>query len=229
MDDEKVPSKLETAIERLNQDPYLLAIITAVPGVGGSITQVLTGIGQQIVQERNARLFEQLSEHLVTVEEEALRRDFFETPEGFDLLIKALDESRKTRSDEKRDLIAQILRGALTDYEEKYSPEEYLYLISDLTVQELRVARSIYDGRPDTRSEPWSKWIDKVCTQIGIDTTDLQLSLERIASTGLLQKATTHTDDEGRLYVSVQAYGEGSSFLVTTAFDRLMEFLQLKT
>jgi hypothetical protein len=78
MDDEKVPSKLETAIERLNQDPYLLAIITAVPGVGGSITQVLTGIGQQIVQERNARLFEQLSEHLVTVEEEALRRDFFE-------------------------------------------------------------------------------------------------------------------------------------------------------
>jgi DNA-binding MarR family transcriptional regulator len=152
-----------------------------------------------------------------------------ETPEGFDLLIKALDESRKTRSDEKRDLIAQILRGALTDYEDKYSPEEYLYLISDLTVQEPRVALSIYDDRPDTRAEPWSKWIDEVCTQTGIDKTDLHLSLERIASTGLLQKATTHTDDRGRLYVSVPAYGEGSSFLVTTAFDWLMESLQLRT
>jgi hypothetical protein len=80
MDDEKVRSKLESAIERLNQDPYLLAIKTAVPGVGGSITQVLTGIDQQIAQERNARLFKQLSEHLVTVDEEALRRDIFDTP-----------------------------------------------------------------------------------------------------------------------------------------------------
>src|SRR5687767_4541808 len=79
MDDERVPSKLEAAIERLNQDPYLLAAITAIPYVGGSITQVLTGIGQQIVQERNARLFEQLSEHLRTVDEEALRRNYFET------------------------------------------------------------------------------------------------------------------------------------------------------
>ena len=104
-----------------------------------------------------------------------------------------------------------------------------LGIISDLTVQELRVARSIYDDRPDTRVEPWSKWIDKVCTQIGIDKTDLHLSLERIASTGLLQKASTHTDDGGRVYVSVPAYGEGSSFLVTTAFDRLIEFLQLRT
>jgi hypothetical protein len=117
----------------------------------------------------------------------------------------------------------------LTDYEDKYSPEEYLYLISDLTVQKLRVARSICDDRPDTRPEPWSKWIDKVCTQIGIDKTDLHVSLERIASTGLLQKATAHTDDSCAVYLTVPAYGEGSSFLVTTAFDRLMEFLQLKT
>jgi hypothetical protein len=89
MEEENTPSRVEAAIERLNQDPYLLAAITAVPVVGGSITQVLTGIGQQIVQERNARLFEQLSEHLANVAEQAIKRDYFETPEGFDLLIKA--------------------------------------------------------------------------------------------------------------------------------------------
>jgi hypothetical protein len=92
MEEENTPSRVEASIERLNQDPYLLAAITAVPVVGGSITQVLTGIGQQIVQERNARLFEQLSEHLANVDEQAIKRNYFETPEGFDLLIKATQE-----------------------------------------------------------------------------------------------------------------------------------------
>jgi hypothetical protein len=75
---------------------------------------------------------------LATVDEQSIRRDYFETPEGFDLLIKAMDESRRTRSDDERDLIARILRGALIDHEDEYSPEEYLNLLSDLTVQELK-------------------------------------------------------------------------------------------
>ncbi len=60
--EDRTPSKLEGAIERLNQDPYLPAAIAAIPGVGGSISQILIGIGQQIVQVRHAKLFEQLSE-----------------------------------------------------------------------------------------------------------------------------------------------------------------------
>lgn len=70
--EDRPPSKVQGAIEKLNRDPYLLAAITAIPGVGGSITQLLTGIGQQIVQERNARLFEQLSEHLARVDEKSI-------------------------------------------------------------------------------------------------------------------------------------------------------------
>jgi hypothetical protein len=107
-----------------------------------------TGIGQQIVQERNAKLFEQLTKHLADVDEQSIRRDYFETPEGFDRLMKAMDESRRTRSDEKRNLIARILRGALIDGESEYSPEEYLNLISDLTPQELKVLRSAHRQRP---------------------------------------------------------------------------------
>lgn len=104
MGEEKYPSGAEAAIERLNQDPLLLAAISAVPVVGGSITQVLTWFGQEIVQERNKRLFQQFSEHLEAIDEQAIRKGYFETEEGFDLLIKALDESRRTRSEEKRDL-----------------------------------------------------------------------------------------------------------------------------
>jgi hypothetical protein len=80
VEEEKSPSRIEGAIERLNQDPYLLAAITAIPGVGGSITQVLTGIGQHIVQERNQRLFERLSEHMKVLNERTIKDDYFETP-----------------------------------------------------------------------------------------------------------------------------------------------------
>lgn len=70
---------------------------------------------------------------------QAIRKGYFGTPEGYDLLIKALDESHKTSSKEKRELNARILRGAIIDFEQKkYAAEEYLHLISDLTLQELR-------------------------------------------------------------------------------------------
>lgn len=63
------------------------------------------------------------------------------------MLVKALDEARKTRSKEKRDLYATILKGAIVDFEQKkYSAEEYLHLMSGLTPQELRVARSLYEA-----------------------------------------------------------------------------------
>jgi len=157
MEGEKSPSRIEDAIERLNQDHYLLAAITAIPGVGGSITQVLTGIGQQIVRERNAKLFEQLKEHLATVQEQSIRRDYFQTPEGFDLLIRALDESRRTRSDGKRDLIARILAGAASIESEQggYSPEDYLNVVAALTPKNWKwhEQSTDYRGKSDNRTQ----------------------------------------------------------------------------
>jgi hypothetical protein len=231
MGEEKYPSGAEAAIERLNQDPLLLAAISAVPVVGGSITQVLTWFGQEIVQERNKRLFQQFSEHLEAIDEQAIRKGYFETEEGFDLLIKALDESRRTRSEEKRDLIARILVGAtLTEPEQdSYSPEDYLYLISDLTVQELRVARLMYEQRPNTNEESWNSWEAEASATLGIDRTDLHMALVRLGSTGLLVLVTSGNDaeDEGTFWVDTPEYGKSGYYIVTATFDKLMKFLSL--
>lgn len=91
---------------------------------------------------------------MANVDEQAIKRKYFEAPEGVDLLIKAMDESCRTRSDAKRDLIARILRGALVDGESEYSPGEYLTLISDLAPQELVVVLLIGEGQvPEWISE----------------------------------------------------------------------------
>jgi hypothetical protein len=228
MDDEKVPSKLEAAIERLNQDPYLLAAITAIPYVGGSITQVLTGIGQQIVQERNAKLLAQLSERLANVDEEAIRQGYFETPEGFDLLIKAMDESRKTRSDNKRDLIARILRGAVLDYERgEYSPEEYLYLVSDLTERELEAASLLYRRRP--RSEMQLRaWFGEMSENFGLDDSDVEMILARLEARGLIRYSELAAlDTSGYSPENRQYAPRKSTISISPMFRKLMGFLEL--
>jgi hypothetical protein len=226
---DRTPSKVEGAIERLNQDPYLLAAITAVPVVGGSITQVLTGIGQQIVQERHTKLLEQLSEHLAAVDEQAINRNYFETPEGFDLLIKAMDESRRTRSDEKRNLIAKILAGAASTESEQggYSPEDYLNIVAALTPRELEVARTIYslqryDRQPDPGKllEGWEKHRDTIAQEHGLDAdSELPLLLDRITSTGLIRM----------VYEIYAGGGTVPTYWVTPTFGKLMTFLQLRT
>ncbi len=144
-------------------------------------------------KERNKRLFQQFSEHLQAIDEQVIRKCYFETEESFNLLIKALDESRRTRSEEKRDLIARVLVGAvLTEPEQdSHSPEDYLYLISDLTIQELRVARLIYEQRPDTDDESWNAWEAEACATLDTDKADLHLALARLSSAGLLQRVTS--------------------------------------
>ncbi len=229
MAEEERPSMVEAAIERLNRNPMLLATITAVPYFGGSITQVLTWFGQEIVQERNKRLFEQLAEHLEAVDEQAIKKDYFETQEGFDLLISALDESRKTRSHEKRDLIARILTGAaLTESEHgEFSPEEYLNTVATLSVKELAVARTIYRlqkgqnyrvSESDKRWETWLSHRDEIVRELALDINDLPLILDRIASTGLIEL----------VYVLFPG-SPARTFWVSPTFDKLMEFLRLET
>jgi hypothetical protein len=227
--EDKTPSKVEGAIQRLNQDPYLLAAITAVPVVGGSITQVLTGIGQQIVQERNAKLFQQLSEHLAEVDEQTIKQDYFGTPEGFDLLIKAMDESRRTRSDVKRDLIARILTGAVLDYERgEYSPEEYLYLISDLTERELMVASSLYKARPTWESS-FKRWASKTSKELGLGTSALEMILARLEARGLVSKSELAAFDVSGYSPENWKYAPTKSIItISPMFRKLMDFLELR-
>ena len=85
--------------------------MTRIPLVGDSLTELAAGKGQHIMEARRDEFLQLLAEHLAALEEQAVKKDYFQTPEGFDLLIKALDEFRRTRSKEKRDLYARILRG----------------------------------------------------------------------------------------------------------------------
>lgn len=235
MADKNLPDKVDELLtEVVNKDPLLLASLSAVPYFGGTLATFFSAKWLEIYQERTDALLRQFSEHLSNLDEQAIRRDYFDTPEGMDLLIKATEASSKTRSDEKRDLIARILRGAASSQPPgSRSSEEYLNLVSDLTVQDLQVAHAIYRDRPNFEdSETWNRWEYMVGTEIGMDTEDLWLALRRLESAGLLRQIIGYKTKDGSLQImgaSVESGDEGTVYMITSTFEKLMRFLDLDT
>lgn len=230
VDQGKQPSmreSLDASLEIIAEDSVLKALLNVIPSVGGSLTELMAGKGQRILEERRDKLLGLMAEHIAVVEESAIRSDYFETPEGFDLLIKALDESRRTGSDEKRDLIARVLAGAASGYSEQgnYTPEQYLNIVAGLTPKELEVARTVYELQtlispkelgPENRMETWRLCEASVREKHEIDADDLPLLLNRIASTGLVD------------LVYVQYAGSAvPTYWVSPAFRKLIDFLRL--
>jgi len=230
MEEQDALSKLdELTTELLNKDPLTLAAISTIPYFGSTIATFYSSKWLAKYRERTDLLFRQFEEYLDSLDERTINKGYFDTDEGFDLLYGAIEQSAKTRSEDKRELIARILRGAVVEFaQENHSPEDYLYLISDLTVRELKVARTMYRDRPRLEKDAWNTWEEETCKELDIDNSDLHMSLDRLGSTGLLGLTTAREVDEDYVVLYSRDSGEGSQYIVTSSFDKLMKFLQLK-
>lgn len=188
-----------------------------------------------MIEERRNEFIRLLSERLEKVEEQTVRKDFFETPEGFDLLVKALDETRKTRSTNKRELYARILAGAATaslDSELSFA-EESLYIVSDLSLRELETARETYRLQKDyikryinqkgedprktytgEETEIWRMQKELVVKGMEIDEDEFVQLINRISSTGLM-------------YVKYINFPGSTvpTYWISPVFERLMKFV----
>lgn len=230
MEEKNLPTKVDEFItELINKDPLVLASISAVPYFGSTLTTFFSAKWLTIYQERTKAMFDKFGEDLSELNEQTIKKDYFDTDEGIDLLIKATEQSAKTRSKEKRVLIARILAGATSTEADKsgYSPEEYLNIVADLTDKELTIARTIYslqrdmpstNGEPGNRAETWKSCVEKIGQEHDIEANFLPLFFSRLHSIGLL-------DLEYELYFDGDAI---PTYWVSSAFENLMEFLRLE-
>lgn len=229
MDKKNLPDKADELLsEVVNKDPLVLASISAVPYFGSSLATFFSAKWLKIYQERTTTLFRQLSEHLSNLDEATIKKDYFDTFEGIDLLIKATEQSAKTRSEEKRALIARILAGAATSDERRgeYSPEEYLNIVAELTEKELKIARTIYvrqrdisllelDGHDSIKM--WKLCEEDIGSQHDIGTDVLSPFLHRLHAAGLLDMH----------YPNLVPGPVAPTYWVSSAFVSLMRFLRL--
>jgi hypothetical protein len=230
-------AELERRAEEINvayeQNTALRTLVAAIPVIGSSLDMVLASEGQRIYKERIRKLIvamkDDMHERMETVEDSALDKDYLKSEEFFDLVIRALDATIKTRDEAKRRMYARILtESTILSEREGHSPEEYLELIVDLTPQELMVARALYrdwprrvgdnEGRGDAE-EGWKRWQDRVRAEVGLDGTDLQLILGRLRSSGLATEAL------GTVRSTPQP-DDLPEYWVAPSFEKLMRFLE---
>ncbi len=97
-----------TAAKTYADNTALLTAVTAIPYVGGPLDVLFSAKGQKMTHTRILTLLDELKQAMAEVEEESVRKEFLESEEFFDLTMKALEASSRTRH------AAKIRRGRST-------------------------------------------------------------------------------------------------------------------
>lgn len=221
--DDEVLEQLSKAIDFYSDNIPLRSIIASIPIVGGSLDVVFSTQGQKNVQRRLVLLITQLQIDYRSLEERVIDKNFVKSEEFFDLLVKVLDASARTRHDEKIRIYARILcNSTINEYHILYNPEDYVDVLSELSIQELHLARRIYlsqKSTPQNDKEADLGWVKRCGWEHIIESVpaeDINFLLKRLERTGLI------TEVMG-MYLGYS----GGVYKITDTFRKMMEFLNL--
>ena len=226
---EKLPSKyifdkIKPAIEKYSENALLRIVISEIPIIGSPFDIFLTTKAQKIINDRIMNLFSELKEEMSTLEDRIVDKDYIDSEEFIELFIKTIEASTKTRNKEKIKLYAKLLKGAIKFQDrKKYSPEEYLQVLSELTIKELEVAKAIYrqqrqKRRKDENELEWALrygWeeLEKECPSIPEE--DFRFIFLRLRKSGLIQ-------DLQNSYF----YSKKVVFVISDVFRKIMKYLE---
>jgi len=192
-----ISDKLKPTIERYSENALLRVTISKIPFIGSPLDIFLTTKAQKIVNDRIMNLINELTEEMNTLEDKKIDRYYINSEEFIELFTKTIETAAKTRGKEKIKLYAKLLKGAIKFQDrKKYSPEEYLQVLSELTMKELEVAKAIYkqqrkEKRKDESELEWALrcgWekLEKDCPLIPKE--DFQFILLRLEKSGLIRE-----------------------------------------
>lgn len=220
----ELSNQFQKATEVYNQKTILRGLICAIPYIGSSIDVILSTEAQKIIQQRLNFLLEQLKRDISELKEKDIDNDYLQSEEFFDLLIKTLESAAKTRHREKIKIYSKILRNSLIEKNrQKNDPEEYLSALSELSLIEIEMVKTIYEydkqGDPSVDAILWRKnsGLDSVIKKFDDGTDDLDFYLKRIERTGLIKE----------IVGTILGY-TGGVYQVTEGFKKMMVFINFE-
>ena len=134
-------------IKKYSDNPYVRALVTAVPYIGGAIDVIISEKGSEWRKERIELLLKNLNEKIGKLEidqDEILRR--FESEEFYDSIIHVLESSTKTRHHSKIKGYSNILANQLIDRNTKkqFSIDLILSTMDTITIDEIEYLSKLY-------------------------------------------------------------------------------------
>lgn len=219
--------KLAQASSRYADQTELRTLVNFIPVIGAPLDLIFSNEGQKIQQRRLRRMIEQLAAQMEQFDENKVDKSYLQSEEFYDLIIRVLEQSAKTRFDEKSLLYAKILTSAVNvdNIHTRESAEDFLNAISTLFPRDLIVAREIYRQQKD---KPKSfdgddnelnfinrqGWRD-IPKNLGLNEMELRLSLINLNKAGLIRPIIgTYFNFVG-----------GNDFIITEMFSELMSLI----
>lgn len=219
---EQLKKRLITAGEVYHEHTAIRAVISAIPYIGGPLDIILSSKGQKIINERIEKFTKSLSEQVKELEESIVNKDFLDSEEWFDLIIKAYSAASKTRQDEKLHLYAKIIKESILinkEFEEE-EPELYLKIIEELSVKELKIAMILFDIKEEKielSTDEKNQFNDATLLSMKfpeLAKVDLISIFSRLEKTGLIKEIVgTYLDYKG------------GGYRINTLFHNLIKFL----
>jgi hypothetical protein len=194
---EVVKQKISGAGSRYANATLLRTAVCAIPYIGGSLDVLLSSGAQHVTERRLVALFDAVKTEFASLKEGQVSRDYLQSEEWFDLLLRAMENATRTRDADKIHLYAKLLRSATTSDEPTSIPfEDYLAVLADMSVAEVKVTLAIYEMQkepppPGVSELNWAKsqgWEQFVSSPKVVSVEDLPFVLSRLVKAGLIRE-----------------------------------------
>lgn len=222
---------LEKATKIYSSNLDLRNSICQIPIIGYALDAIFIDLGKQYYEKRVIQVIQLLREEMFlieeSIEESKVDKEFLETEEFFDLVIRIMEYSVKTRQREKVRLNCSILAGSILieNKDLRNSAEDLLILIRDLSPIDLKVAKEIYkqqENKPDKFDDEGnsnfnelhfvdsSGW-DKLPGLCKLEVGDFRLALTKLSNAGLIKEIVgSYSSYMGGKYIITSTFKDWS-------------------
>lgn len=147
--------EIEELSKKYSENAFLRGFISVIPYVGGGLDILLGDRWNKIYRRRVDNMLEQFSVDLKNLESK-INEQFLNSEDFFDISCKILNESIKTRLDDKRKLYSKIIRDAISNSYETIETEEVIDIVTSLNEKDLIFIYKIEEFTIESRTETFS-------------------------------------------------------------------------
>jgi hypothetical protein len=227
----KVSESFRRGVEYYLNNFEMRNAVCQIPYIGTSLDFIITSLGQKVQEQRLFESLAILQEEINFVDENKIDKGFLTTEVFLDIFRKTFDNCVNTRHRERIRLNCKILVGAITidNLNERHSTEDFLSFVADLTPIDIMVGLEIYkqqrnrlpqfdiESQDNTElkfvvNSGWHE-LQKRCK---LDEVDFKIALHKLSAAGLIKEI-----------VGMYANYTGGLYLITSTFQRLMNFIRL--
>jgi hypothetical protein len=225
----KLEKNVERAAEVYADTPSLYLPVLAIPGIGSIIDTLFRHKASEVLHRRCTELWEATKAEVTRIDIDKIDKSFFESEEGYDLIVKAMHAAFETGNKDKMRLYARILisSGLLDKAKFRYYSKDFISLLLDLLPADLAVAREIYKQQKDTPADitdPEATSEVHIVRDSGFYRTPELLHLEK----GEFDFALTKLVRSGLIRQVVGSYVgyNGDAYRITHTFRKMMDLIE---